>query len=77
MTDRTRPRGPIGLVRKIVKGVVGGVIVLAGIVMLVTPGPGIITILIGLGILATEFHFARRLLNRLRRRPADTEARHP
>lgn len=62
----------MAIVRKIVIGVSGGFVVLAGIVMLITPGPGIITVLIGLGILATEFRFARTLLNRIKRRPADT-----
>jgi uncharacterized protein (TIGR02611 family) len=56
------------MARKIIKGIIGGLITLIGVVMLVTPGPGILAILIGLGILATEFPSARRLLNRLRRR---------
>ena len=37
-----------------------------GIVMIVTPGPGWLTIFIGLGILAAEFVWARRLLDRLK-----------
>jgi uncharacterized protein (TIGR02611 family) len=41
--------------------VVGGVIVVAGLVMIVTPGPGVLLIAAGLGILATEFAWARRL----------------
>ncbi len=40
---------------------VGGVIVLAGIIMLVTPGPGWLTIFLGLAVLSTEFHWAKRL----------------
>lgn len=67
----------IRLIRKIIKGIAGGSVVLLGIIMLVTPGPGILTILLGLSILASEFLFARRLLNRLRRRPADTKRRSP
>ena len=39
----------------------------AGIVMLVTPGPGVIVTLAGLAILGREFPFARRRLARLRR----------
>ena len=60
--------GPIGLARKVVKAIVGSLITLLGVVMLVTPGPGIVAILVGLSILGTEFPFARRILNRLRRR---------
>lgn len=40
---------------------VGSVIVLAGIVMLFTPGQGLLTIFLGLAILATEFHWAHRV----------------
>ncbi len=48
--------------------VVGLTLVAAGLVMLVTPGPGIAAILAGLALLATEFAWARRLLNSFRRR---------
>ena len=37
-----------------------------GVVMIVTPGPGWLTILLALGILAAEFVWARRLLDRLK-----------
>jgi uncharacterized protein (TIGR02611 family) len=37
-----------------------------GIVMIITPGPGWLTILVALGILAAEFVWARRLLDRLK-----------
>lgn len=37
-----------------------------GIVMIVTPGPGWLTILLALGLLAAEFVWARRLLDRLK-----------
>jgi hypothetical protein len=42
----------------------GGVLVLAGLAMLVLPGPGILVILAGLAVLATEFVWARRILER-------------
>ena len=41
--------------------VVGGVFVLAGLVMLVAPGPGWLAVFLGLGIWGTEFHWAHRL----------------
>ena len=44
--------------------VVGVVITLAGLVLLLTPGPGLLLIVAGLGILATEFAWARRLRDR-------------
>ena len=45
----------------------GGVVVLiAGLVMLVTPGPGVATCLAGIAVLATRYAWAGRLLTRLR-----------
>lgn len=41
----------------------GFVLLLAGIVMMVTPGPGILLIIAGLAVLATEYVWAERLLN--------------
>ena len=45
--------------------VAGFVVLLAGIVMLVTPGPGIPVIILGLTMLALEFAWAERWLERL------------
>lgn len=50
--------------RKFVVLVIGGTALLLGVVMLVTPGPGIVGILAGLAVLATEFVWARTLLQR-------------
>lgn len=46
--------------RMVLIGAVGGVVTVAGIAMLVLPGPGIAVTLLGLAILATEFSWARR-----------------
>jgi hypothetical protein len=47
--DRWRPRHPLlRLILIVVKNLCGGILVLAGIVMLVLPGQGILTILVGL-----------------------------
>ena len=35
--------------------------------MVITPGPGWLTILLGLSLLAAEFVWARRLMNRIKR----------
>ncbi len=48
---------------RLLVGTVGTVVVLAGVVMLVVPGPGIASILLGLLVLSTEFRWARRLLH--------------
>ena len=52
--------------RRIVIAVVGATVVLLGIVMIVTPGPALVFIPLGLAILAIEFAWARRWLKRLR-----------
>lgn len=50
--------------RKIVVAVIGGTVLVLGVVMILTPGPGVAAIFAGLAILATEFVFARQLLKR-------------
>jgi len=52
--------------KRYLKIVFGFTLLAAGIVMIVTPGPGWIVILFALGVLAAEFVWARRLLNRLK-----------
>ncbi len=44
----------------------GFTLLLLGVAMLVTPGPGWLTIGLGLALLAAEFVWARRLLERLK-----------
>ena len=53
-------------VRVVAVTVVGGTVVLTGVAMLVLPGPGVLAILAGLALLATEFAWARRWLDRAR-----------
>lgn len=48
--------------RKAIVAVVGFTVVLIGVVMVVTPGPAIVVIPLGLAILATEFVWAQKLL---------------
>ena len=52
--------------RRIVVGVVGATVLLLGVVMIVTPGPAIVVIPVGLTILSIEFTWARMWLKRLR-----------
>jgi uncharacterized protein (TIGR02611 family) len=53
-------------VRRLVIAVLGFTVLLIGVVMIVTPGPSLLVIILGLAILATEFIWARRLLNQIR-----------
>lgn len=58
--------GSYRIARRIVIALVGITVVLVGIVMTVTPGPAVVVIPIGLGILGLEFVWARRLLRLFR-----------
>jgi uncharacterized protein (TIGR02611 family) len=52
--------------KRLLKILFGFTLLALGVVMIVTPGPGWLTILLALGILAAEFVWARRLLNHLK-----------
>lgn len=54
------------LTYKVLVTVVGVTVVLAGIAMLVLPGPGWLAIFLGLGILGTEFAVVQRFNHRLK-----------
>lgn len=54
-------------IRRIAVLLTGIVILLAGLAMLVLPGPGLIFIPLGLMLLAKEFMWARKILNKLRK----------
>jgi uncharacterized protein (TIGR02611 family) len=54
-------------VRRLSRIVGGFTLLLIGIVMIVTSGPGWLVILLGLGLLAAEFVWARRLMDRIKR----------
>jgi uncharacterized protein (TIGR02611 family) len=52
------------LVFRFLFGVTGAVVLAAGLVMLVTPGPAFVLIPIGLAMLSMEFVWAERLLDK-------------
>ncbi len=52
--------------RRIIILIVGATVVLLGAIMLVTPGPGLVVIPVGLAILSIEFAWARHWLKKLR-----------
>jgi len=51
-------------VRQICVAVVGTGVLLAGVALIVLPGPAVLVIPLGFLILATEFHWARKLVDR-------------
>ena len=49
-------------IKKIVVGIVGGAVLIIGVLAIPYPGPGWLIVFAGLGILASEFEWAQRLL---------------
>lgn len=54
--------------KRFIVGVIGLTVLAIGIAMIILPGPAIVVIPLGLGILATEFVWARNLLANVRER---------
>jgi uncharacterized protein (TIGR02611 family) len=53
-------------IKRLIVAVIGFTILFIGILLLVLPGPAFIVIPIGLGILASEFIWARKILDNLK-----------
>ena len=53
-------------IKRIIVGIIGTTVLIVGIALLVLPGPAFLIIPLGLGILATEFVWAQRLLRKVK-----------
>lgn len=74
-TERSARRNVVARMAVIV---VGAVVTLGGLAMLVLPGPGIVIVFVGLGILAQELPWAERLLSFAKRKAqVDKVAKQP
>lgn len=66
-----RPREIVNVIarnsKRIAVTVFGAVLVLAGVAMLVLPGPGIVVVALGFAVLGTEYAWAARALERTKR----------
>jgi uncharacterized protein (TIGR02611 family) len=49
--------------KRIAITIAGAALVLGGMVLLVLPGPGVVLLIAGLAVLATEYVWAQRMLN--------------
>lgn len=65
--------GPRAVIRFIARSgkrigvtVLGFLVLLAGVIMMVTPGPGAVAIIAGLAILATEYTWAEIMLDKVK-----------
>lgn len=56
--------------RRVAVSFIGFTVLLIGVIMVVTPGPAILVIPLGLAILATEFVWARRWLRNVKAKVA-------
>lgn len=66
-----RPRGPmffrtIEQVRRFFRILAGFTLLLVGVLMFFTPGPGWLVVFFGLTLLAAEFVWAKRLMDRMK-----------
>jgi uncharacterized protein (TIGR02611 family) len=61
--DRLKKNPALALAWRIGVGVLGTLIVILGLVLVPFPGPGWLIVFLGLGLLATEFAWAERLLD--------------
>ncbi len=52
--------------KRLIVVVAGSTVLLIGIAMIVLPGPAVLVIPVGLGVLATEFVWARKLLTKIK-----------
>ena len=55
-------------IKKIIVAVIGFTILIIGILMIVLPGPAFIVIPLGLAILATEFVWAKKWLDKVKQK---------
>ncbi|MBX3314850.1 MAG: PGPGW domain-containing protein [Actinobacteria bacterium] len=66
--ERTAERAKRNVFVRIGTIVVGFAVLIGGLVMLVLPGPGLVGIIVGLGLLARELAWAERLLEYVKKR---------
>ena len=52
--------------KRILRAIIGSIVLLAGLVMLVLPGPALIVIPLGLAILAVDFPWAKVVMEKAR-----------
>ncbi|MFF0147356.1 putative transmembrane protein PGPGW [Amycolatopsis sulphurea] len=55
-------------VKQVIAAVAGGLLVIVGVVLLVLPGPGLLLVLAGLVVLASQFPALERFVDPVRRR---------
>ena len=76
--EETREDAQRGLLKRIGIIVGGSVVLVIGLLLLALPGPGLVVVALGLGILASEVPFASRVLEKVKKRlPTDADGNFP
>ena len=76
--EATREQAQRGLLKRVGIVIGGTVVLIVGLLLLALPGPGLVVVALGLGILSMEVPFANRLLEKVKKRlPTDDDGKFP
>lgn len=76
--EETREAARRGVVTRLLRMTAGTLVTILGVIMMPLPGPGLLIVAIGLGILSRDVAWADRLLRIVRKRlPSDSDGRLP
>ena len=64
----------LGQVKKFIVAVIGITLLLVGVAMIILPGPAFVVIPLALAVLATEFVWAKKLLDKVKARIQNMKA---
>lgn len=73
--QRMHAHPALSVTTKLVVTTVGVLVIGAGVVMMVTPGPGLLALVLGLAILSTEWDWAERWLHTAREKAHEARVR--
>lgn len=76
--DETREEARRGVATRLLRMTSGSLVTIIGVIMMPLPGPGLLVVAVGLGILSRDVAWADRLLQIVRKRlPSDSDGRLP
>ena len=76
--EETREEARRGVVTRLLRMTSGSLVTIIGVIMMPLPGPGLLVVAVGLGILSRDVAWADRLLQIVRTRlPSDSDGRLP
>ena len=76
--EETREAARRGVATRLLRMTAGTLVTILGVIMMPLPGPGLLIVAIGLGILSRDVAWADRLLQIVRKRlPSDSDGRLP